>query len=85
MERKLKFDFNECLKKGLLRKIPESRVKAENSIKTAYKWLEEAQKNFKSESFNSCLLSCYLAMFHSARAILFKDGFGKKSHLYCFM
>jgi len=24
-------------------------------------------------------------MFHSARAILFKDGFGKKSHLYCFM
>ncbi|MCP2520901.1 hypothetical protein NLD30_10735 [SCandidatus Aminicenantes bacterium Aminicenantia_JdfR_composite] len=46
----MKFDFNECLKKGLLRKIPESGVKAENSIKTAYKWLQEAQKNFKSES-----------------------------------
>lgn len=32
---KLKFDFNECLKQGLLRKIPKSRQKAKNSIETA--------------------------------------------------
>ena len=25
-------------------------------------------------------MSCYLAMFHSARAILFRDGFREKSH-----
>jgi uncharacterized protein (UPF0332 family) len=29
---------------------------------------------------NSCLLSCYLVMFHSARAILLWDGFREKSH-----
>ena len=77
---KLRFDFYECLKQGLLRKIPKSRQKAKNSIETAYKWLEEAEKNLASGSFNSCLLSCYLAMFHSARAILYRDGFREKSH-----
>jgi uncharacterized protein (UPF0332 family) len=80
MVKKLKFDYVECLRKGLLRKIPKSTSKAEQSIKTAYKWLEEAEKNLQNESFNSCLLSSYLAMFHSARAILWFDGFREKSH-----
>ena len=46
----------------------------------ANKWLEEAKKNLASDSLNSCLISCYMVMFHSARAILFKDGFREKSH-----
>jgi len=80
MVRKLNFDYKECLKKGLLRKIPKSKAKSEKSIRTAFKWLEEAEKNLASDSFNSCLLSSYLAMFHSARAILFYDGLREKSH-----
>ncbi|MCK4836797.1 MAG: HEPN domain-containing protein [Candidatus Aminicenantes bacterium] len=80
MVRKLKFDFNECLKKGLLRRIPKSVQKANSSLKAANKWIEEADKNLASDSLNSCLISCYMAMFHSARAILFKDGFREKSH-----
>lgn len=76
----LKFDYAECLRKGLLRKIPSSNRKAKQSIETAHKWLEEAEKNLLNESLNSCLLSSYLAMFHSARAILWRDGFREKSH-----
>ncbi|MBW2990647.1 HEPN domain-containing protein [Candidatus Woesearchaeota archaeon] len=68
------------MKKGLLRRIPASKIKAESSLKTAEKWLEEAHKNLDSKAFNSCLLNCYATMFHSARAILFKDGFREKSH-----
>jgi uncharacterized protein (UPF0332 family) len=34
------------------------------------------------EAFNSSLMSSYLAMFHSARALLFFDGIREKSH-YC--
>lgn len=78
--KKLKFDYEECVRKGLLRRVPKSGRKAEESIKTAYKWLEEAEKNLQSESFNSCLLNSYLAMFHSARSILYFDGFREKSH-----
>ena len=83
MVKKLKqYDFYDCIKEKLLRKIPPSKEKAEGSIKTARKWLSETEKNLKGEAFNSSVMSSYLAIFHSARAILFFDGFREKSH-YC--
>lgn len=50
------------------------------SLKKSRAVLDEAQKNLDSEAFNSCVYSSYLAMFHSARAILFRDGVREKSH-----
>lgn len=77
-----KYDFHDCIKENLLRKIPPSKEKSEESIKAAKKWLDEAEKGIENEAFNSSVIVSYLAMFHSARAILFNDGFRKKSH-YC--
>lgn len=77
-----RFDLNDCIKEGLLRSIPPSSEKAEGSAKAAQRWLEEAEKDFSGKAFNSCVMAAYLAMFHSARAILFFDGFREKSH-YC--
>ena len=74
------FNFQECLKKGLLRKTQPSKTKAKRSLEASRKWLEEAEKNFKSNALKSCLLSAYLAMFHAARSILFLDGYREKSH-----
>lgn len=76
-------DFDDCLKRGLLRRdIPPSEEKARESLFAAEKWLKEAENNLNSESFNSSVMASYLAMFHAARAILFFDGFREKSH-YC--
>jgi uncharacterized protein (UPF0332 family) len=75
-------ELENCLEKGLLRKTLPSKVKALKSIKKARKWLNEAKKNFKFNLWDSCLVSSYSAMFHAARALLFKDGFREKSH-YC--
>ena len=80
MVRNLKFDYNECLRLGLLKKIPPSIDKAMNSLKAADKWLAETEINIKAKSFNSALISSYLAMFHASRAILFLDGLREKSH-----
>ena len=77
-----KYDFNDCIREKLLRKIPPSKGKAEESINTEKKWIEEAEKGFENEAFNSSVMASYLALFHSARAILFFDGFREKSH-YC--
>jgi len=74
------FDFHECLKKGLLRKTDPSKTKARKSLEASLKWLEEAEKNLKSDALKSSLLSAYLAVFHSARSILFLDGYREKSH-----
>lgn len=74
------FNYNDCINEGLLRKIPPSREKVFRSVKKSEKWLEEAEKTLKSEAFDSSVLASYMVMFHSARAILFFDGFREKSH-----
>lgn len=38
--------------------------------------------NLESGAYNSAQLSVYLVFFHSARAVLFRDGIREKSH-YC--
>jgi uncharacterized protein (UPF0332 family) len=74
--------FEECLDKGLLRKVQPSMESCMESLKMAQDWLEESRKNFESGSLRSAYSSAYMCYFHSARAILFKDGYREKSH-YC--
>jgi uncharacterized protein (UPF0332 family) len=62
--------------------VEPSKGKAFNSLALAGEWLNEAATNLASESYRSALSSAYLAMFHAARAILFRDGIREKSH-YC--
>jgi len=80
MVKKTHYNIDRLLDEGLLRKIPASREKAEGSIRTAESWINEAENNLRSNAFRSCIISSYLAMFHSARGILFGDGFREKSH-----
>lgn len=74
------FNYNDCMKEGLLRKIPPSKDKAIQSLKKAQQWLKEAENSLKGDAFNSSILASYMAMFHAARTILFFDGFREKSH-----
>ena len=74
------FNYNDCIREGLLRKIPPSKDKATQSLKKAWEWLKEADNSLKGNAFNSSILASYMVMFHSARAILFLDGFREKSH-----
>lgn len=74
------FNYNDCMKEGLLRRIPPSKDKAVQSLKKAQEWLKEAEGSLKAGAFGSAILASYTAMFHSARCILFFDGFREKSH-----
>ena len=74
------FNYSDCLKEGLLRKMPPSKDKAIQSLKKAHEWLKEAENSLKGQAFGSTILASYNAMFHSARSILFFDGFREKSH-----
>ncbi len=76
----MRLSFKNCIDKGLLRKIPASEDNAVRSINKAESWLKESEKTFKSEAYDSSVMSSYLVMFHSARAILFFDGYREKSH-----
>ena len=72
--------YEECLRHGLLRRIPASKDKAAQSLQKAQRWLAEAKQTLKSEASGASVLAAYLAMFHAARALLFQDGFREKSH-----
>ena len=74
------FNYNDCMSEGLLRKIPPSKDKAVQSLKKAHESLKEAEGSLKGGAFGSAILASYNAMFHSARSILFFDGFREKSH-----
>ena len=49
-------------------------------MKRAEKWLNDAERSLEHGLYDSCLISSYLAMFHAARAVLFRDGWREKSH-----
>jgi uncharacterized protein (UPF0332 family) len=74
--------YKECFKRGLLQKVQPSKEKATDSIVKAEQWIKESQMTLHAGAYDSCIASSYLAVFHSARAILFRDGVREKSH-YC--
>ena len=71
---------DECVKKRLLRKITPSNEKSKSSIKIAEAKLENSKELFKADFFNESIISAYTSIFHSCRALLFKDGIQEKSH-----
>jgi len=73
-------DYKDCFKQGLLRKVEPSKEKGKISLKKAEEWLSESEKNISVSAYDSCIASSYMAMFHSSRAILFRDGVREKSH-----
>jgi uncharacterized protein (UPF0332 family) len=75
-------NIDDCFERGLLRRVESSRTKSEQSLLQARDWLFEAEKNLEAEALRSAISSAYLAVFHSARAVLFRDGVREKSH-YC--
>jgi uncharacterized protein (UPF0332 family) len=75
-----RFSFGDCVEQGLLRRIMPSASATESSLKASERWLEEAEKGLRGGALNSSVISSYLAMFHSSRAVLFRDGYREKSH-----
>lgn len=73
--------LGECFQKRLLRRERPDLEKCKRSIEVAAAKLDEAQKAFKHELSDATVVLAYTAMFHAARAILFRDGIVEKSHV----
>lgn len=73
--------YDECLKKGMLKPIPPDKANSENSIKKAAEWITEAEKSLKGGALKVSLYASYMAMFHAARAVLYRDGMREKEPL----
>ncbi|MBI2079371.1 HEPN domain-containing protein [Candidatus Micrarchaeota archaeon] len=76
-----------CIENGLIRKDVPDLQKAKNSLKTAEHNLDLAQRNLEAGIYESALISAYTCMFHTARSLLYKDGYKERGHyaLYIFL
>lgn len=73
--------LKECFEKRLLRRERPDLEKSKRSIEIAEAKLDEAEKALNHKLFDSTIILAYTAMFHAARAILFRDGIVEKSHV----
>jgi uncharacterized protein (UPF0332 family) len=78
-------NVEDCFKFRLLRKIDPDLKKSERSMEIAKQSLKEAENAIKLKIFQFAILESYMAMFHSARALLYKDGIQEKSHFAVFV
>ena len=73
-------NINECVSKGLLKQEKPDGQKALASLETAARKIQLAEAEINAEIYENALTTAYTAFFHTARALLYKDGFKERSH-----
>lgn len=74
--------LEKCFEERKLRRVRADILKARKSLETAERKLAEAEELMKAGFESAALITAYASMFHSGRALLFRDGVVEKSH-YC--
>jgi uncharacterized protein (UPF0332 family) len=72
--------LDECFRRGLLKRIHPDHENAVRSLNLSMANLEDAAENLRIHRYRVVIVSSYTAMFHAARAILFRDGVKERSH-----
>ena len=78
-------NIEDCFKFRLLRKIEPDEEKTKKSFEISKQRLNEAERAIELKIFQYAILESYMAMFHAARALLYKDGVQEKSHFAIFV
>jgi len=73
-------NLDSCFKRGLLKKIRPDPENAKRSLELSKTNLEDARANLKIKRPRVVAISSYTAMFHAARALLYRDGIKERSH-----
>jgi len=72
--------LDDCFRRGLLKRITPDMENARRSIELSASNIEDAGENLRIHRYRVVIVSSYTAMFHAARALLFKDGIKERSH-----
>ena len=78
-------NLNDCFAQGLLKKEAPDKAKAHQSLIIADDKLAKAEHLHNLQVYDMALINAYSAMFHGARALLFRDGIREKSHYGLFI
>ena len=75
-------DFEDCLKRSKIVKFTAARKLVQRELNTAREDLTTAQESLKRGNDKWATIQAYYAMFHTARALVYSQGYREKSH-YC--
>jgi uncharacterized protein (UPF0332 family) len=73
-------NLNDCFELGYLKMMTPNKASADRSIMLSLKKLDAAEIILAQGVFDISLITSYTAMFHAARAVLFRDGVKERSH-----
>ena len=74
-------NLKECFEEGLLREYKFTKSVVDKEIVNANRHLSNAHICVKNQMYDLAVVSVYTAMFHAARAILFRDDIKERSHI----
>jgi len=74
-------NVRECFEKRLLWEDRPDLRRSDRSMEVAEAKLEEAEKALVYGLLDATVILAYTAMFHAARAVLFRDGVIERSHI----
>jgi uncharacterized protein (UPF0332 family) len=72
--------LDECFRRGLLKRITADEENALRSLELSKSNIDDAEASMSIRRYRVVVVSSYTAMFHAARAILFRDGVKERSH-----
>lgn len=76
----MKYQFEQCLKKGKIVRIPLDNELVFKEIQEAEQDLSSAERSFAEGDAKWAIIQGYYAQFHALRALVFKEGYREKSH-----
>jgi len=74
-------NLERCFEEGLLRKATLPGDAVDKEIANARRHLDNARRCIDAGMDDLAVVSAYTAMFHAARALLYKDGIKERSHV----
>lgn len=73
--------IRECYERRLLREERSDPRRSERSMEVSEAKLEDAEKALRAGLPDATVILAYTAMFHAARAVLYRDGIVERSHV----
>lgn len=73
--------IRECYERRLLREERPDPRRSERSMEVSEAKLEDAEKALRAGLPDATVILAYTAMFHAARAVLYRDGIVERSHV----
>jgi uncharacterized protein (UPF0332 family) len=75
-------EFNACLQRGKISRFADGPKLVRKELRIARSDLRTAKAGLKQQQWKWSTIQAYFALFHTARALLYSEGYREKSH-YC--